>query len=79
MASFSIWYSNSLYTVHELVRIITLWVCQKGYGLTLGLHEIHMKVLRTPRCLGKILYKITKDLGQVSCPLAKIMAVKIWP
>ena len=31
-----------------------------------------------PRILSKILCKITKDLGQVSCPCAKIMAAKIW-
>ena len=55
MASFSIWYS--LYTVKR--RSSKLWACQKRVwfdGIEFcsalnGLHEIHMKALRTPRCI----------------------------
>ena len=42
-----------------MIRSSKLWACQKGYGLMViefcsalnGLHEIHMKALRTPRCI----------------------------
>ena len=56
MASFSICYS--LYTV-KCFAVVRCGRVKKGYGLMViefcsalnGLHEIHMKALRTPRCI----------------------------
>ena len=56
MASFSICYS--LYTV-KWFAVVSCGRVTKGYGLMViefysalnGLHEIHMKALRTPRCI----------------------------